>query len=153
MGETCGILRSHLGSATEDAAAVSKQRWWVHLGLMVTTVVSLILEPILTVHIVLGLAFTVLVVVHLVQRRRIGATLARRLGALRGLARKPDRLAVADAMLTLFTLAMFISGIWDWVLGHPTRIRWHAITGVVLAGFLLVHTLRRWRRLRTSHIR
>ena len=47
---------------------------------------------------------------------------------------------------------MLMSGLWDWLGAHPTRIRWHAISGVVLAGLLLVHTVRRSRRLRASHV-
>jgi hypothetical protein len=63
------------------------------------------------------------------------------------------RLAMADAVLTALTVVMLASGLWDWVDGHPTRIRWHAITGVLLAGFLGVHTLRRSSRLRASTLR
>jgi hypothetical protein len=46
-----------------------------------------------------------------------------------------------------------VSGLYDWIAGHPTRIRWHALSGVALAGFLLVHTLRRRRRLHRSSVR
>jgi len=61
--------------ASVPGAAV---RWLVHLGLVGTTIVSLVFEPlILTIHIVLGLAFAVLAVAHLIQRRRVsGACLA-----------------------------------------------------------------------------
>lgn len=44
---------------------------------------------------------------------------------------------------------MLVSGFWDWFAGHPTKIRWHAITGVVLP----VHTARRRSRLRRSRVR
>lgn len=37
--------------------------------------------------------------------------------------------------------------------GHPTRLRWHAVTGVALAVLLLIHTARRWSRLRRSRVR
>jgi ABC-type thiamin/hydroxymethylpyrimidine transport system permease subunit len=130
--------------------SMAARRWWVHLGLIVTTVVSLVLEPVLTVHIGLGLAFVALVVAHLVQRRRTSTALLRRLPDI---SRSAGRLALVDALLAALTIAMFASGVWDWALGHPTRIRWHAITGVVLAGLLVVHTVRRWRRLGTSRIR
>ena len=135
--------------------AVRRQayRWWVHLGLMVTTVVSLVLEPVLAIHILVGLVFVGLVVVHLVQRRRVSTTLASRLVRVRTLHGRGGRLALADALLTLMTVAMLASGLWDWLDGHPTRIRWHAITGVLLAALLLVHTLRRWARLRHSRVR
>lgn len=59
---------------------------------------------------------------------------------------------MADAVLTIVTVAMLVSGFWDWTLGHPTRIRWHALTGVALAGMLIVHTLRRGSRLRSSNV-
>jgi hypothetical protein len=125
----------------------------VHLGLISTAVVSLAFEPILTIHILLGLVFAVLVGAHLIQRRRITGKLASRLLRVRTLNRPGGRLAVADALLVTVTLAMLVSGFWDWSLGHPTRIRWHAISGLVLSGFLLVHTLRRGKRLRSSRVR
>jgi hypothetical protein len=125
----------------------------VHLGLISTAVVSLAFEPILTIHILLGLVFAVLVGAHLIQRRRITGKLACRLLRVRTLNRPGGRLAVADALLVTVTLAMLVSGFWDWSLGHPTRIRWHAISGLVLSGFLLVHTLRRRKRLRSSRVR
>ena len=51
------------------------------------------------------------------------------------------------------TAVLLASGLYDWIAGHPTRIRWHALTGVALAGLLLVHTLRRRRRLYRSSVR
>jgi len=63
------------------------------------------------------------------------------------------RLAVADALLAAVTVAMLVSGFWDWSLGHPTRIRWHAFAWFLLAPLLVVHTLRRWARLRSSRVR
>ena len=72
---------------------------------------------------------------------------------MRMLNRPVGRLAVSDALLVTVTVVMLVSGFWDWSLGHPTRIRWHAISGVVLSVFLLVHTLRRRRRLRLSQVR
>jgi len=128
-------------------------RWWVHVGLILTAAVSLAFEPILTIHISIGLAFAGLVVVHLAQRRKVTSKLATRLLRVRTLHRPGGRLAVADALLAAATSAMLISGFWDWSAGHPTRIRWHAITGVVLAAFLVVHTLRRRSRLRFSQVR
>src|SRR5581483_7098693 len=76
-------------------------RWLVHLGLAGTTIVSLVLEPlILTIHIVLGLAFAALAVAHLVQRRRVSARLLARLSRPgRSLAGPAGRLALADALL------------------------------------------------------
>jgi hypothetical protein len=48
---------------------------------------------------------------------------------------------------------MLASGFWDWSLGHPTRIRYHALVGVGLAVLLLVHSVTRRKRLRTSKVR
>jgi len=128
-------------------------RWLVHLGLIVTAAVSLFFETVLTIHILLGLVFVAFVAAHLLQRRRVSARLAARLLRVRGWSLPAGRLALADALLTALTVGMLASGLWDWRIGHPTRIRWHAITGFVLAGYLLVHTLRRRARLRASGVR
>ena len=131
----------------------SGTRWLVHLGLIGTAVASLVFEPILSLHIALGLGFIALVMAHLSQRRRVSVALIRRLHRVRHVLHASGRLALSDAALAALTVAMFASGIWDWATGRPTKIRWHAITGVILAGYLLVHTVRRWRRLRSSTVR
>jgi heme exporter protein D len=130
-------------------------RWLVHLGLVGTTIVSLVFEPlVLAIHIAVGLAFAVLAIAHLVQRRRVSARLLARLSRPgRTLAGPAGRLALADALLAALAAAMLASGFWDWSVGHPTRIRWHAITGVVLTVLLVVHTARRRSRLRRSKVR
>lgn len=149
-------MRSSTG--TRDHAPVprpasARRRWWVHATLIATAAVSLVAEPVLTLHIGLGLVFVAFVVIHLLQRRRTSAALAARLIRLRALPTPGGRLALADAALTALTLVMLGSGLEDWRMGHPTRIRWHAITGVLLAALLLVHTLRRRARLRSSRVR
>jgi hypothetical protein len=111
------------------------------------------LEPILTLHVAFGVAFVLLVGCHLAQRRRISKRLARRLLQVRSLLLPGSRMALADGFLFIITTAMLISGFWDLWAPHHTKIRWHAITGVVLAIFLVVHTLRRQKRLRFSEIR
>src|SRR5690348_10411933 len=131
----------------------ARYRLLVHVALVATVAVSLVLEPLLTLHVVLGRAFVALVVVHLVQRRATSAALVRRLPRVARWTDAPGRLALADALLASLTVAMFASGLFDWLAGHPTRIRWHALTGVALTAFLLVHTLRRRRRLRGSAVR
>ena len=123
-------------------------RWLVHLGLIGTAVVSLVFEPlVLAIHIAIGLAFAVLAGTHLAQRRRVSARLLVRLARVRIPAGPAGRLALADLLLAAVTAGMLVSGFWDWLAGHPTRIRWHAITGIVLAILLLAHTVRRRRRL------
>jgi len=128
-------------------------RWWVHAGLIATALTSLVLEPSLALHIAFGCAFIALVVGHLLQRRRVSRSLARRLVHPRELRCPAGRLAIADSVLLVVTLVMLGSGVWDWSAGHPTKIRWHAIFGVVLAAYLVVHSVRRRSRLRTSTIR
>ena len=129
-------------------------RWLVHLGLIGTLVVSLVFEPlVLAIHVAVGLVFAVLTGLHLAQRRRVSASLMARLVRVRIPPGPAGRLAVADLLLTVITTGMLVSGFWDWFAGHPTPIRWHAITGVVLAILLLAHTARRRSRLRRSAVR
>ncbi len=129
-----------------------KRRWWVHIGLMLTFVVSLVFEFVLSIHVIVGLLFLLFVVGHLIQRRRISSTLARRLTRVTSLHRRAGRLALSDALLLALTVAMLISGFVDVALGHPTRVRWHAIFGVGLAIYVVVHTIRRRSRLKSSKI-
>jgi hypothetical protein len=132
---------------------ISAQRWWVHVALIAAALVSLLfVASVLLIHIIVGLLFVVLVCVHLVQRRRASMRLARQLPRLGSLQRGIGRMALADAVLLLMTTGMLASGLWDWASGHPSRIRWHAVTGVALAVLLLIHTLRRRGRLRRSRI-
>jgi protein-S-isoprenylcysteine O-methyltransferase Ste14 len=133
--------------------STQQRRWLVHLGLILTVITSLMFEFVLTIHIVLGLVFSAFVVIHLVQRRRTTSRLAKRLLRLGRRSLSQSKQAVADLCLSLLSIAMLISGFWDWSIGHPTRIRWHALTGVALAVLLLCHTVRRWKRLRTSSVR
>jgi hypothetical protein len=147
-------MTSHAPRAARDRARRAVFRWLVHLGLIGTVIVSLVFEPlVLAIHIDVGLAFAVLVGVHLAQRRRVSASLLARLARRQPLAAPAGRLALADALLAMITVGMLVSGFWDWFAGHPTKIRWHAITGVVLAILLLIHTARRWPRLRRSKVR
>ena len=129
-------------------------RWWVHVGLIATTAVSMVFEPmVLAIHIGVGLGFAVLVVVHLYQRRRVSNRLIRQLVRVRGLNQPGGRLAAADALLAALTIGMLVSGFWDWSIGHPTRVRWHALTGFALLAFLITHTLNRRQRLKFSQVR
>jgi hypothetical protein len=128
-------------------------RWLVHVGLIGSVVLSLVLEPVLTLHIVFGVVFALLVACHLIQRRRISKRLALRLLKVRSYLMPGSRMALADGFLLIITSAMLFSGFWDLWAPHQTKIRWHAISGVILTAFLVVHTLQRWGRLRFSRIR
>jgi hypothetical protein len=123
----------------------------VHLALLATVVTSLIFEPMLTLHIALGLVFVGLVIAHLAQRRRTTRRLLKAVAARRPLSTPVARLAWSDALLAGLTAVMFGSGLWDWLVG-PTHVRWHAISGVVLAIVLGIHTVRRRRRLARSSV-
>ena len=135
-----------------SARGRTRARWIVHAGLIATASVSLAVEPILTLHIVLGVIFVGLVAAHLAQRRHTTAGLARRFTRPSRLWQPAGRLALSNTVLLVLTIVMFGSGLWDWLSGHPTRIRWHALSGVVLAGYLAVHAYRRRRRLRSSRV-
>ena len=142
-------MTSERSSQTRSRAV----RWLVHIGLIGSAIVSLVLEPILVLHVIFGVLFVFLVACHLAQRRRISKRLAVRLLKARGLLLPGSRLALADGFLFIVTSAMLISGFWDLWAPHHTKIRWHAITGVVMTVFLIVHTVRRRARLRISNIR
>jgi hypothetical protein len=139
--------------AGDGRAQRQKLRWLVHLGLLATISVSLAFEPVIAVHVVVGLAFVGLVLAHVFQRRKTSANLARRLVRPRSLGSRAGRLALADAALMAVSAMMLASGFWDLFAGQPTKIRWHAITGVLLAVMTAVHTLRRRSRLRASNVR
>jgi hypothetical protein len=131
----------------------SARRRWVHLGLIGSAVVSLAWEPVLTIHIFVGLLLVALVVTHLAQRRRVSTALLAGLVRRRSIPSRSTRTAAADLLLLAVTTLMFASGLWDWLAGHPTRIRWHALSGVALAALVLIHTVRRRRRLLDSRVR
>jgi len=94
-----------------------------------------------------------LVCAHLAQRRRSSMRLVRQCARFGQMMEAQWRLPSADAVLTAFALAMLASGFSDWSIGHPTKIRWHALMGFALAGHLLVHALNRRKRLETSRVR
>ena len=131
----------------------SALRWIVHVILIGSAITSLVLEPVLSLHVAFGLVFVLFVGFHLAQRRRVSKRLATRLLKVQKLLAPGGRLALADGFLFIITMAMLLSGFWDLWAPHHTKIRWHAITGVVLTIFLVVHTVRRWKRLRFSQIR
>jgi hypothetical protein len=123
------------------------------LGLLVSAATSLVFEPALALHVILGSVFVVLVGCHLAQRRRVSARLASRLLKVRDYLHPSGRLALSDTLLLVVTTVMLVSGFWDYWGPHRTNFRWHAHSGVLLAIYLVMHTLDRRRRLRLSQIR
>jgi hypothetical protein len=142
-----------------------QQRWIVHLWLIITFLMALLvllLHVSILLHIFLGLLFAALVIAHLRQRRRRVASLWRDLRRV-GIWLKPrGRLVWADVLLLVVTLNVIVSGFVDYFsrrggvmihLGFIRPIRWHSVSAIVLAVFLLFHVLGRARRLRSSEVR
>lgn len=123
------------------------RRWLVDVSLIVIGVTSVVFEPIsIAIHSIVGLIFVAIVGPHLWDRRRwIRGTFAR----IRHRRRMPaaQRWNLAQGLvLLLLAVAVTVSGLWDW-LGVPTKIRYHAITGVVLIGVATWHAWTRRRAL------
>ncbi len=116
-------------------------------------------------HLVVGLAFVALVIVHVVQRRHTVARLLGNLVRVRTWLRRRGRLAWSDLVLALLTLNVLVSGIYDLATGnqvilHPRGvgipfrdIGWHVSAALLLTAYLCVHVARRWSRIRRSAIR
>lgn len=132
-------------------AGLAIRRWLVDVTLLTAIVTSVVFEPLsIAIHSIIGLVFITMAGPHLWDRRHwISATL----GQLRRRALRPPRgrkLAQAVWLLAL-AVAVTLSGLWDW-LGVPTRIRYHAITSIILIVIAAWHTwnhrrsLARWRR-------
>ena len=146
----------------------SQTRFAVHLVLLATFAASLATVTLITEglpHLVLGLAFVALVIVHIVQRRHTVARLLGNLVRVRTWFRRRGRLAWSDLVLALLTLNVLVSGIYDLATGnqvilHPRGvgipfrdIGWHVSAALLLTAYLAVHVARRWGRIRRSAIR
>lgn len=143
-------------------------RWLVHVLLLATFAASLATVTLITEgtpHLVVGLAFVALVVVHVAQRRH---TVVRLLGSLvrvHSWAARRSRQAWSDTVLALLTVNVLVSGTWDLLTGtqvilHPRSvgipfrdIGWHVHSALVLLAFLCVHVARRRGRIRRSVVR
>jgi hypothetical protein len=147
-----------------EAAWRAQSRWAVHLGLLLTAAASLgtlqLLHVKIAYHTVVGLVFVGLVVVHLIQRRHTIARMGTQLVRARTVIERRIRLTVSDLILFFITVNVLVSGIVDWGHGSPTRVplpipfeRWHADAAAALVAYLIVHVVRRRKRLRRSKIR
>ena len=136
----------------------------MHLGLLLSAAASLVTLQLLHVrqeyHIVVGLVFVGLVVVHLAQRRRTIARMATQIVRTKTSVERRLRLAVSDLMLFFITANVLVSGVVDWRRGAPTQLplpapfyRWHLDSGAALVIYLVVHVWRRKKRLWRSTIR
>jgi hypothetical protein len=126
--------------------ARSRRRWLIDILLIAGGVVSVIVEPLsIAVHSVAGLVFVGTVGPHLWHRRRWIAGVLTRL-------RRPGRLPAAlrwsvsqSSLLFVLVVVVTVSGLYDW-LDARTRIRWHAISSVILIVVVARHawTRRQW---------
>jgi hypothetical protein len=126
--------------------ARSWARWLIDILLIAGGVVSLIVEPLsIAIHSVVGLVFVGTVGPHLWHRRRWIAAVLTRL-------RRPGRLPAAlrwslsqSSLLFVLVVVVTVSGLYDW-LDARTRIRWHAISSVILIVVVARHgwTRRQW---------
>lgn len=142
----------------------ARSRFSVHIGLLCTFAAAFgtlqLLHVRNAIHADVGLVFAGLLVVHLAQRRHRIARMLARLGRLRPRLERELRLLASDALLTLITINVVISGILDWGRGAPLLLplpppfqRWHLTSSAVLVVYLIVHVSRRWKRIRRSTIR
>ncbi len=151
-------------SADRPSTWGARSRFAVHLGLLATAAAALgtlqLLHVRVAYHSDVGLVFVGLVVVHLVQRRRTLARMAKGVVRAKTFVERRTRLALSDLLLFFITANVLVSGIVDWGRGAPTQLplpkpfyRWHLDSGFLLVVCLAVHVWRRRKRLRRSTIR
>jgi hypothetical protein len=127
-------------SQGERVSRVSLVRWVVDIALIVAGVLSVLFEPVsIAIHSVVGLAFVGAVGPHLWNRRAWIRGALRRLWSRRSLSRAMRWSLSQASLLLALTLVVTASGLWDW-LDARTRIRWHAISSVILIAVVIRHT-------------
>jgi hypothetical protein len=145
---------------------LEQTRWYVHLVLLASLAGSLIslifLSHSITVHVVIGVLFMVMMLLHLLQRRRAIAGLFKRFIGVRTRTRVTTRLAVSDIILELLALNVLVSGTIDIVRHQATRLtlaglppgldQWHKLAAIVFVLYAVVHIIRRRKKLRHSQI-
>lgn len=153
------------------ASSLSRNRGLVHVALILGFLGAFVSLAYLTRHYfglwgttdhaIIGFAVLGFVLVHLWQRRR---TVRRLISRLRGNHASTDRhatQAVSDMILWLLTLNVMASGSADYVVGHQVYLpipgpyllqRWHAMGVIVLTIYVIVHVVRRRKRLWRSRI-
>ena len=152
-----------------DAGRRQHARWIVHVALMGTFAAALVAlltnRSSIGVHIVLGLSFTAMVMVHLVQRQRTVRRLVASFFHASMWLRPRGRMAFSDLLLAFVVGNVLVSGVVDYIDGYNTGIplhdlglpepyiSWHTLSSVVLLAYLLVHVIRRRGRLVHSRVR
>jgi branched-subunit amino acid transport protein AzlD len=124
----------------------TRRRWLIDILLIVGGLVSVVFEPFsVGIHSIIGLIFAGTVGPHLWHRRSwIRGTLSRLLQRRRLSAKLRWSLSQAFLLLVL-VVAMTVSGLYDW-LDVRSRIRWHAISSIILIAVVARHawTQRQW---------
>jgi hypothetical protein len=146
-----------------------RSRWYVHLALLASLAGSLLsliyLSHSITIHVIFGVWFIVMMLMHLFQRRRTIKSLLKRLAGFQPRTRSTTRLAISDVIFELLTLNVLVSGIVDILKHHSTQFplaaslhlppgldQWHKLAAIVFVVYAIVHVTRRRKRLRRSHI-
>jgi hypothetical protein len=119
----------------------------------------------ITIHVIFGVAFMIMMLCHLFQRRRTVKSLLMRLARSQSRSKKMTRLAISDVILELLVLNVLVSGIVDGLNHQATQMplasaiglppglsQWHKLSALVLVVYATVHVIRRRKRLRRSHI-
>jgi len=162
-------IRTETGSRGDS---IARNRWLVHLALILGFLVATISAVFLsrkylghsgtTDHSIIGLLVLAFVIVHLIQRRQTVKRLLTRLFGRRSSVGRQSRLVVSDVTLWILTLNAMVSGLVDFLVGHTIYLaipgpyvlqKWHAMSILVLLVYVIVHVVRRRKRLRASHIR
>jgi hypothetical protein len=120
----------------------------------------------ITIHVIFGVLFIVMMLFHLFQRRRTIKTLLKRLLGLQSRTQATSRLAISDIILELLVLNVLVSGVVDGLnhqatqfpfataIGLPPGLsQWHKLAAIALVLYATVHFIRRRKRLRRSHIK
>ncbi|HEY5265815.1 MAG TPA: hypothetical protein VIJ40_03285 [Acidimicrobiales bacterium] len=158
--------------ARSHGDSIARNRWLIHLALIIGFLAAVVSAVFLsrkylghsgtTDHSVIGMLVLVLVLVHLTQRRHTVAQLIARLFGRQRSTGRQSRQVASDTILWILTLNAMVSGVADFVVGHTIILsipgpyilqKWHAISVLVLLVYVIVHVVRRRKRLRTSRIR
>jgi hypothetical protein len=149
--------------------SVSRNRWVVHFALILGYVAAVASAIFLsrkylghsgtTDHAIIGLLVFALVIVHLIQRRHTVRRLAVRLfGHSPG---RQSRQAASDTILWILMLNTMASGAADFIVGHTILLpipgpylfqKWHLMSALVLLIYVIVHVVRRRKRILTSRV-
>jgi hypothetical protein len=128
-------------------------RWAVDILLIAAGVVCVLFEPTsIAIHSVIGLIFAGTVGPHLWNRRSWIRGTLRRLWQRRRLSVALRWSLSQTVVLSILVVVVTVSGLWDW-LYLPTKIRWHAISSVILIAVAVRHawTRRDWLLRRRRH--